>query len=225
MSTTSHKTEPTEAGHGARRLAAVGLGTVLLLGGGALTAAAAPVTDPVGPGTSGTTAHGVTWTASDELRDAAGVVTNGFSVGRGEDAMLTFGETVDLTFDVVSLQSNGPSDTECLVLPAGSTPVQLSPMHEWNAASSTICATNNNAADDPAAANDATSQFRLDDVSSFSMSGNGTNTSRARWISNPRVTVDREEPAIPMVAPAFAVAGLVATGALAGVRRVRGLSR
>ena len=139
--------------------------------------------------------------------------------------MLAFGETVDLTFDAVSLQSNGPSDTECLVLPAGSVPVQLSALHVWDATTDTVCAANDNAADDPAAANDATSRFRLDDVSSFSTSGTGTNTSRARWISNPRVTVEREEPPIPMVAPAFAVAGLVATGALAGVRRMRGLSR
>ena len=58
MSNTSHRTEQAGTGRGARRLAAVGLGTVLLLGGGAISASAAPVTDPLGAGTSGTTRTG-----------------------------------------------------------------------------------------------------------------------------------------------------------------------
>jgi MYXO-CTERM domain-containing protein len=170
---------------------AVGLATVSMLTVGALSAAAAPVTDPLGPGASGTTAHGVDWSSSRAIT-TSGSVTNGFALNSGDSATLRFGEPVDLTFDVVSLQSSGPTDSECVTLPAGIVLVQRSSLHVWDAATRTVCSAPSNAVNNPGAET-ATSQFRMDGVSSFTTSAAGTNTTRGRGISDLRVTVDREE--------------------------------
>ncbi|MFI2363960.1 cadherin-like domain-containing protein [Promicromonospora sp. NPDC019610] len=172
--------------------AAAGLAAASMLTVGAVGAWAAPVTDPVGPGTGGTTDHGVDWTSTREVV-TEGIITNGVGMMPGEDVTLAFGEPVDLTFDVVSLQSNQASDIECLSLPVGAVPVQLSSYHTWNASTRQVCAAPGNAADDPDAANDAASQFRVEGVTSFTAAASGSNANRGRWLSDLEVTVEREE--------------------------------
>lgn len=212
MSTTSDESKQGRSGLGALRAAAVGLGAALLIGGGMATASAAPVTDRVdGPGTIGTLVSNVQWTASPSLTSSGAL---GFTAG--QTANLAFSEPVDVTFKARSLGVRpSTGQAECMVLPAGARVTTLHRLHRYNAATRQLCAVNNNAN-----TFEVYSEVAVTNTQSLAFRGVGAGD-YLRSVVDFEVTVDREEPPIPMVAPAFAVAGLVATGALAGVRRMR----
>jgi len=213
MSTTSHKGKRGSTGLRALRAAAVGLGAAILIASGMTTASAAPVTEPVNwRANSGTTPSGVTWTG------AGG--TAGGRVSAGQTRTLRFSEPVTATFTVTNLNGNINGSRECVRLPATVTPVSIHRLNTWNAGTHTLCY---NGPPPGVGGINTNSTFRTTQpIRQLSLVGIGARGWQ-RTITNLRVThnVQDPEPPIPMIAPAFAVAGLAATGALTGIRRHR----
>lgn len=216
MSTTSHETK---AGRALlrSRLAAVGLGASLLLGTGAMTASAADVTEPVQWNTnSGTTASGVEWTGRGGVAAYPGRVQEDLT------RTLTFSEPVTATFDVHNLNGWDGASRECVQLSPGVVLVRLDPDNTWNPDTRRLCfrGPQGSSADGNTGGNTISSFRTSEPITQLSMTGI-SGGGRQSIIRDLYVTSD-DTPPVPMVAPAFAAAGLLATGAVAGVRRLRG---
>ena len=109
------------------RMAAVGLGAALLISGSAMSASAAPVTEPVNwAANSGTTPSGVSWTGRGGLANAGNNVTQGVT------RTLTFSEPVTATFNVQNVNGWGGGTRECVRLPANVALTRLDPDNSWN---------------------------------------------------------------------------------------------
>ncbi|MEV0894088.1 hypothetical protein [Promicromonospora sp. MEB111] len=215
MSNTSHEIK---SGRGLlrARMAAVGLGAALLLGTGAMTASAAPVTEPVSWGSnSGTTANGLTWTGRGGLAGTGGNVRDDVT------RTLTFGKPVTATFDVHNLNGFDGASRECAQLSPGVVLVRLDPDNTWNPNTRQLCyrGAQGTSADGSTNGNTVSSFRTSEPITQLSLTGT-SGGNRQSTIRDLYVTHD-VQPAVPMVAPAFAAAGLLATGAAAGVRRVR----
>ena len=219
MSNTSHEIKAGRA-QLRSRLAAVGLGASLLLGAGALTASAAPVTEPVNWGSnSGTTASGVSWTAR------GGVANTNGNVRDGVTRTLTFSEPVTAEFDVHNLNGWAGTARECVRLSPGVELVSLDPDNTWNAGTRQLCYRGAQGTSADGNTNgDTSSTFRTTGpVTQIALTGT-SGGNRQSTIRDLYITSDVAPP-VPMVAPAFGIAGLLAAGALAGVRRMRGTRR
>jgi hypothetical protein len=219
MSNTSHEIKAGRA-QLRSRLAAVGLGASLLVGAGAMTASAAPVTEPVNWGVnSGTTPSGVGWTGR------GGLVNHGNNVRDGVTRTLTFSEPVTATFDVHNLNGWDGASRECVQLSPGAVLVRLDPDNTWNPGTRLLCfrGPQGSSADGNTGGNTISSFRTAEPVTQLALTGT-SGGNRQSDIRDLYVTSD-DAPAVPMVAPAFGIAGLLATGALAGVRRMRGAER
>ncbi|WP_036963404.1 hypothetical protein [Promicromonospora kroppenstedtii] len=215
MSNTSHQIKA-----GRSRLAAVGLGASLLLGAGAMTASAAPVTEPVNwASNSGTTASGVSWTGR------GGVAGTNGNVRDDVTRTLTFSEPVTATFDVHNLNGWDGASRECVQLSSDVVLVRLDPDNTWNPNTRQLCfrGPQGSSADGNTNGNTISSFRTSQPVTQLALTGT-SGGNRQSTIRDLYVTSD-EAPPVPMVAPAFGLAGLLATGALAGVRRVRSAKR
>ena len=216
MSNTSHEIK---SGRGLlrARMAAVGVGASLLLGAGAMTASAAPVTEPVAwQSNSGSTANGLTWTGR------GGVPSTGGNVRDGVTRTLTFSKPVTATFDVHNLNGWDGASRECTQLSPGVVLVRLDPDNTWNPNTRQLCfrGAQGTSADGSTNGNTVSSFRTSEPITQLSLTGT-SGGNRQNTIRDLYVTHD-VQPAVPMVAPAFAAAGLLATGAVAGVRRLRG---
>lgn len=219
MSNTSHEIKAGRA-QLRSRLAAVGLGASLLLGAGALTASAAPVTEPVNwASNSGTTASGVSWTGR------GGLPANGNNVRDDVTRTLTFSEPVTATFDVHNLNGWDGASRECAQLSPDVVLVRLDPDNTWNPSTRQICfrGPQGSSADGNTNGNTISSFRTSQPVTQIAITGT-SGGNRQSTIRDLYITSD-DTPPVPAVAPAFGIAGLLATGALAGVRRMRGVKR
>lgn len=214
MTMTTHERRRGSTGLRKLRTAAVGLGAALLLSSGMTTASAAPVTEPVNwRANSGITPSGVSWTGS-------GGLAGNHRVTAGVTRTLRFSEPVTATFDVIDLNGNINGSRECVRLPAPVTPVRIDRRNTWNPSNHQLCYNG------PVPGNGditTTSTFRTTQpIRQLSLVGVGA-PGWQRTITNLRVTHNvNPAPPIPMVAPAVAAAGILATSAVAGVRRLRG---
>lgn len=220
MSKTSHEIKGGRALLRAR-VAAVGLGASLLLGAGAMTASAAEsVTEPVNwASNSGTTANGLTWTGRGGVAGTSGNVRDNVT------RTLTFSKGVTATFDVHNLNGWDGASRECAQLSPGVVLVRLDPDNTWNPNTRLLCYRGAQGTSADGSTNgDTVSSFRTSEpITQLSLTGTsgGNRQSTIRDLYVTHVVA----PAVPMVAPAFAAAGLLATGALAGLRRRRDAKR
>ena len=199
------------------RMAAVGLGAALLISGSAMSASAAPVTEPVNwAANSGTTPSGVSWTGRGGLANAGNNVTQGVT------RTLTFSEPVTATFNVQNVNGWGGGTRECVRLPANVTLTRLDPDNSWNAATRTLCYRGpaGTSADGNTNGNTASYFRTTGPVTQLSLTGTSGSTSRQSALRGLQITTD-DAPPVPMIAPGLAAAGVLAAGALACVRRLR----